>query len=198
MSVRIAFSGASGTGKTTLAKKVAAALGLELQPSFAREVATDMGVASPYDVDALGRREEFQTKVMERLLAWQVGRHARGYVTDRTVWDAHTYTVAHAPRIVTQSLVMITRACNGLGIEEGKLYTRVVFCPMASFFKLGDDAARKSDHDYHTAYERLLLSFLETACGDTLDRSIIRYRVDQRDEWVKMLTVGAHSKGGDV
>jgi len=184
---RIAFAGASGTGKTTLAKHVASALGLELQPSFARQVAAEMMVASPYDVDALGRRGEFQLRVLNATLGWQLPRLQKGFVADRSIWDAHAYTCEHCDVGTTSAHLMhIVRACHAAGVATSELYTQVVVCPMDSFFVLGDDPARKKDYTYHRRFEKLLTQFLEAEenLGLTVDRSLVRYPAGKRAQWL--------------
>jgi len=49
--MKIAFAGASGTGKTTLAKYLSEKLDLPFNPVGARSVAKKMGFDNPYDVD---------------------------------------------------------------------------------------------------------------------------------------------------
>lgn len=49
--MRLAFCGASGTGKTTLARMWSRLTGDELNPVGSRSVAAEMGFRSPYDVD---------------------------------------------------------------------------------------------------------------------------------------------------
>ncbi len=184
---RIAFAGASGTGKTTIAKQVAAFLGLQLQPSFARQVAAEMQVASPYDVDALGRRDEFQLRVLNATLGWQLSRLSQGFVADRTVWDAHAYTCEHSSASTASAHLMhMVRACNAAEVPTPQLYTRVVFCPIDSFFVLGDDPARSKDPAYHHRFEKLLLQFLEAEeqGGLKLDRSLLRFPAGKRARWL--------------
>lgn len=49
--MRIAFCGASGTGKTTLARVIGQELGLSMNPHGSRSTAKKMGFSNPYDVD---------------------------------------------------------------------------------------------------------------------------------------------------
>ncbi len=183
---RIAFAGASGTGKTSLARPLAEALGLPLQPSFSRLVAAEMGFASPYDVDALGQRDEFQRRVLDRLLAWQVGHHATGYVADRTVWDALVYTLLHASEETSlEASHTIVRAMEGLGTRS--FYTRVILCPIDSLFELGADPARAPGVTYHRLFERELLSILNVYERPILDLSLIRCTPDARPSWLERL-----------
>ncbi len=150
----IAFAGASGTGKSFFAKRVAAALNLPLQPSFARAVAADMGFASPYDVDAAGKRDAYQMQVLARMITWQSDHRASGYVADRSVFDVLTYTQIHcSQRAVVE--------CRDALLLTKKRYHALVLCPMASWFDTGTDPARRHDRIYHLEFEQMLRQFTE-------------------------------------
>src|SRR5579884_1906638 len=91
--MRIAFCGASGTGKTTLAEHVAKKYGLEMNPVGSRSVAKDMGFESPYDADKAGRRAEFQRRLVDSKREWEATHDS--FVTDRTTFDNLTYMALH-------------------------------------------------------------------------------------------------------
>jgi predicted ATPase len=142
--MRIAFTGASGTGKTTLAKYIAEKHGLEVNPVGSRSVAQAMGFASPYDVDAAGKRKEFQRELLASKLIWETERES--FVTDRTPLDNLAYTVMHGVDVIDDQ--MLAAAIAGL-----HRYTHVVFCPIDSHCHTGDDAARVHDLTYHRIFE---------------------------------------------
>ncbi len=151
MPIRIAFVGASGTGKTFLASRVADQRGIPLQPSFARAVAEDLGFKSPYDVDQAGQRGPYQRRVLARMIAWQQDNPS--FIADRSVFDVLTYTLMHADDRTYQEC----REAVMLGLKSGSIrYDLIVLCPIASFFKMGDDPARKLDAPYQLRYERML------------------------------------------
>lgn len=148
MSIRIAFTGSSGTGKTTLARYLTAYYGLSFNPIGARSVADSMGYASPYDVDKDGRRLEMQRKIVREKRQWE-DEHA-SFVTDRTTVDNLAYTALHDVGGVDQALL---DACMG-GLTR---YTHVILCPAAVHQDLGGDPARKTDKLYHQIFEALLV-----------------------------------------
>jgi hypothetical protein len=69
--MRIAFCGASGTGKTTLAKALGEFFELERNPVGARSVAREMGFDNPYDVDRAGF-------AMYKIALTEMGRDPKG------------------------------------------------------------------------------------------------------------------------
>lgn len=148
---RIAFCGASGTGKTTLSQYVAAALDLDLNPVGSRSVAKAMGFESPYDVDKAGRRAEFQRRLVTEKRAWE-DAHDR-FVTDRTTLDNLAYTMLHDVHAVDAAL--LDQVVAGL-----TRYTHVIYCPSKVFCNPAGDPARVPDLTYHHLYDAALRGLL--------------------------------------
>lgn len=163
--MRIALYGASGTGKTTLARAMADLLGVELNPVGSRQVALAMGFDSPYDVDAAGRRAEFQRRLLVEKVAWE--RVESSFVTDRTTCDNLAYTAMHDVSALDDEMLRLTR-------EGMARYDLVVFCPIQAFQNLGDDPARVSEGAYHRVYEALV-SGLVRAERDALGSAAPRH-----------------------
>jgi len=148
--MRIAFAGASGTGKTTLMNYVAELRGWPTCPVGARSVAQAMGFASPYDVDAAGRRAEFQRRLFEGKRAWEAAREH--FVTDRSVFDCLAYLLVEGG----------ARSLRDGEVDEYATaflrYDAVVLMRMADFQDL-TDPVRVQQRAYHEAYEAILFGF---------------------------------------
>ncbi len=153
MTIRLAFCGASGTGKSTLASLVSARIGLPICPVGSREVSKAMGFASPYDVDAAGKRVEFQHELLKQKYAWERS-HADGYVSDRTHFDNLTYTTMHAPGPAADPHFIEAV------VAAASYHTHIVLCPIGAVHNVGDDPARINDSRYHREYERILLDLI--------------------------------------
>jgi predicted ATPase len=147
MGLRIAFSGASGTGKTTLASHLAEALGIPLCPVGPRQVAAQMGYASPYDVDGAGRRAEFQRRLLDEKVAWEAA-HA-SFVTDRSAIDLLAYFALHDVRSVTAEV--FDRSTAAL-----RRYTHVLYCPVAAHCAPAGDPQRVQEVEYHRICDAIL------------------------------------------
>lgn len=146
--MRIAIAGASGTGKTTLAKAIAERYSLPINPVGARSVALSMGFDNPYDVDQAGRRVEFQRRLFEEKRAWELANDR--FVTDRSYLDNLTYCALHMAEYLPDNAVEeFTEATNR--------YDLVLFLTRSTFQSLGD-GVRKQSPVYHDMYERLLSS----------------------------------------
>lgn len=164
--MRIAFFGASGTGKTTLAKAVSVALGIPLNPVGSRSVAQSMGFEKPYDVDPAGKRVEFQIELSNAKLKWESFRE--NFVTDRTGADEWAYASLHAPSLVHRdSLTMVEYASRLVRITSQ--YDLIFHTPVDVFQDLGNDPARRTDFEYHLRSEALMLQFM--------DRFNLRYEI---------------------
>lgn len=166
--MKIAFAGASGTGKTTMAKYIEDKYGIPYNPVGSRSVAKQMGFDSPYDVDRAGKRAEFQQLLFQEKLAWESAHDS--FVTDRTAIDNLVYYVLHDVRSITPSFwdeVM----------RSVRRYDVVFYCPVQAFCDPGQDAARVADLIYHRVYDALLEKLLD----DAVDRDVPYYEMRLAD-----------------
>ncbi len=149
--IRIAIAGASGTGKTTLARALSERYLLPVNPVGSRSVVAAMGLQSPYEVDRLGRRGEFQGTLFQAKRAWEESHDS--FVTDRSTLDNLAYCLLH----------MSDRVTEGMLEEHAQAMKRydVVFMLWQSDFIDLNDPARAKSPVYHWAYERLLLGLFE-------------------------------------
>lgn len=150
---RVAFAGASGTGKSTLAAACAAAFGLPTVPVGARSVAREMGFASPYDADAAGRRAELQARLFAAKRDFEATQSS--FVTDRTHLDNLAYTAMHACEALTPDDV-------DARLRASLRYDLVFFCSVEQFHDCAGDPARRPELGYHLTYELILSSLLRS------------------------------------
>ncbi len=183
MSLRIAFCGASGTGKTTLARQVAERFGLPLSPSMARRAAAAAGLKSPYDADSIpGARQALQRAIVHRRIAWQGDNAEGGFVSDRTSFDDLAYSLMHD--VTGQAYQELVDAVLLQWRLLAPTYHRVILCPLASFWRHGGDPARVDDLAYHKRFETLLLELLQKA-GVPVDLSLCRVSDVGRADWLR-------------
>lgn len=150
--MRIALTGSSGTGKTTLAEWISTTYDFPINPVGSRSVAKAMGFASPYDVDVAGKRMEFQKRLLAEKTEWE-DKHT-SFVTDRTTLDNLVYTMLHAAHTVDS--VMLEDA-----ILAFRNYTHVIYCPVDTFCDVGSDPARVQSRTYHELYDYALWGLLD-------------------------------------
>lgn len=142
--MRVAFYGASGTGKTTLAAFVADQFGLQLNPVGSRSVSEAMGFASPYEVDKAGKRAEFQRRLLFEKREWEDAHDS--FVSDRTTADNLIYTMMHD--VGACDADTFTGATSGLA-----RYTHLVYHPVGVFCRIDNDVARLADMTYHRMFD---------------------------------------------
>jgi AAA domain len=149
---RVAFAGASGTGKTTLASWIEAKYALPCNPVGSRTIAKEMGFSSAYDADAVGRRAEFQTRLVEGKMTWEAEHDE--FVTDRTTFDNLAYSLMHDATAVSEAYFNLAR--QGLA-----RYEYIVYCPASVFLDCKDDPARQSSTTYQVLYDAVLWGLLQ-------------------------------------
>ena len=159
--MKIAFSGASGTGKTTLARAVAKKLGLPMEEmptidgsfvSTSRAVAFMLtGEYVPYKVDDKpGMRPIFQRTVLDFKQEWEQN-HFGGFVTDRAHFDNLAYTCMHDANNTGSDRDFLRRI-----VSAQFQYDIVFFCPYDMFCKVGADPARKDSDAYQENFDAVL------------------------------------------
>lgn len=150
--MRIAITGAQGTGKTTLAVRMARKLGLPLIPECSREVAREMGIVhlSQLSVEGFAR---FEKLCMESQL-----RHERGqasFVSDRCTLDSAVYWLKWLgqvrPQEETESFVNVAR-------ENMPSYNYVFYLPVE--FSPSGDGFRSTDQNYQREVDAYFLRLL--------------------------------------
>jgi predicted ATPase len=150
---RLAFCGASGTGKTTLAEWTSTTYGLPINPVGSRSVARAMGFNSAYETDAAGKRGEFQMRLAREKTEWEAV-HTE-FITDRTTFDNLAYSMLHnCQQNVDDALFELVRT----GMSR---YQYVVYCPVAVFINVGDDPERLTQTVYHQLYDATVWGLLQ-------------------------------------
>ncbi len=151
--MRLAFCGASGTGKTTLARWFEKAGGIPFNPVGSRTTAKEMGFDSPYDVDKAGKRAEFQLRLQSGKMKWE--NEHDSFVTDRTSFDELVYTVLHDVKAVDERF--LDRVLSHM-----QRYTHIVYCPVSVFCNVSDDLIRVQDATYQRVFDLTLVGALAT------------------------------------
>jgi hypothetical protein len=191
--LRAAFCGASGTGKTTLAKMVMEEFGLELTPIGSRSVAKELGFKSPYDVDKASR-ESYETFIglgeQATEAAWlsmDAYDENRGKCTTmrapfqqmlqsaKIAWEINAKQGFVTDRTPLDDMAYAVMHCREVVDNDfytraissvGDLYDLVIYCPVNAFLNTDGDPARVEDTTYHYIYDAILWGFLRQTADD--------------------------------
>jgi len=155
MSFRIAFAGASGTSKSTLATWLSEAYGLPLNPIGAMDVANRMGFSSVYDLARAGLRPKFRASLFGLKSAWE--EQTESFVTDRTTLDDLTYGLLHDVSDATNPDYF------DAAVAHMARYDLVIHCPARVFCAPGGDAKRLVEPRYHRAFDIMLSGLIREA-----------------------------------
>jgi AAA domain len=180
MNFRVAFCGASGTGKTTLSNFISTEYGLLMNPVGSRSVSTAMGFASPYDVDKAGKRAEFQRRLVIEKSAWEDANGS--FVTDRTTLDNLVYTMFHDIAAIDDELYE--------QVKQGMArYTHIIYCPVGVFCNPAGDPSRVADMTYHRLYDQVIWAMVQNhhiRNGQVLARCLDD-KLEHRRSWLRTI-----------
>lgn len=183
---RIAFVGASGTGKSTIAVPLAERLGLPFNTVGSRSTAASMGFASPYDVDkasaaAYGTALQHGAGVQTAAeMALAVGAQDRRSPSCRAMfqrklqsakigWELERTSGFVSDRSTIDDLLYAMMHCTEFAsdysfIDTARMhmwrYEVLVYTPVSEFQSTADDPARVVDVGYHLAFDALASGLL--------------------------------------
>lgn len=139
--MKIALTGAGGTGKTTLAKYIAEKWGVAYVGSVSREVFAEMGI-----VNELSQKD--MTDAEQLKLQWAIAeRRKRGleslpaFVTDRLALDNYVYALRRCGTALDEPT---RRRWEEAMVEDLYAADLVLYCP-AGLFTPADDGMRQTD-----------------------------------------------------
>lgn len=150
--LRIALVGSAGVGKTTLAERLAAELGLPLSVDPVRGLLAELGLNAPNSLND-GSRLDLCQKVLARRIAFE-GAHA-SFVADRAALDTAVYWLRWCPRGANDA----TAALFATARSHMTRYSHVFMLPWGAL-PLVDDATRTPDRWYQYGMHALTLGVL--------------------------------------
>lgn len=151
---RVALCGASGTGKTTVADRLSAVLGIHQNPVGSRSVAQAMGFETGYAAKDAGRYAEFQCRLLADKIAWEEA--ATSFISDRTTLDSVVYAEIEGHAYGEDDLRMAY-------VHARRVPTMTFLFLIERFHQIGTDPHRREGADYHRIYEHRLLFHLHAS-----------------------------------
>jgi hypothetical protein len=176
--------GASGTGKTTIARLISERHDVPLNPVGSRSVSASMGFRTPYCVDKADKttylqeilvgtdpkvaahramlmhhpnKDNVRSTFQLRLQREKIKWELENdsFVTDRTTVDDVVYSLLHCPQGVTPD--QMSTAAMHLST-----YDLVVKTPMINFFNTDGDRSRVEDRDYNAKFEMVAFALVDS------------------------------------
>lgn len=157
-SVKIGLTGAGGTGKTTVMRLVAKALGVPELPSVVRGVFEDFGVK--HEAEQLAwqteRKWQLQRAIFDRRLKVE-SEYPNGFISDRTILDHLMYCYIRAAEAVSDATAL---DLESMVVENLRSYDVLVFFPAGQFVP-SDDGFRQEGLAYQMLQDCFLRGFLD-------------------------------------
>ncbi len=161
--MKIAFTGAGGTGKTTLAKYIAEKWGIPYIGSVSREVMREMNIESEMAQEKMndGMLLELQRRIYERRKSKLVSLDS--YVTDRCALDNYVYGLRRCGSALTEEV----RAEWEKGAIDDLYAQDLVFHTPIGLFETVADGVRVTDLSHQFLMDSAMYGFL---CKHAFDK----------------------------
>jgi hypothetical protein len=153
--LRIGFTGAGGTGKTTTAKYISEKLNLPTFPSASRQVYEAEGLTEDKVLAMSGEeRLELQTRIFAKKLELD---QAHEFVTDRTILDHFAYCLAYCAPYMTNELFNKYEAMTRTHLLGA--YTHIFYFPWGVWQAEGD-GVRQDLQSWQSQIDALIVGYL--------------------------------------
>ncbi len=134
--VNVGFTGAGGTGKTELAKRVAEYLGVPFLGSPVRKVTAELTAEMKEPIaQNLTPQEQWDVQRHIFIAKFDQDLRCQGRVTDRILLDAYSYSSLFCWREIVDPVV---EAFEKLVVENYATYKAVFYAPVESFLSQQD------------------------------------------------------------
>lgn len=153
--LRIGFTGAGGTGKTTTATYIAQALNLATFPSASRQVYTAEGLTEDKVLAMTGQEKlDLQTRIFGKKAEIDM---AHEFVTDRTILDHFAYCLAYCAPHMSNELFNKYEALTRTHLMG--CYTHVFYFPWGVWHAEGD-GVRQDLQSWQSQIDAIILGYL--------------------------------------
>jgi len=152
--MKVALSGAGGTGKTFLSEIISKRFNIPMIPEFARETAEEMGIKNLREMSPK-EAYDFQSRILERKIA-EENKHD-SFIADRSTADNLAYYLRWCSRNIddSENMVYVEMCINRL-----KMYDVVIVLPWQKI-PLENDGFRSMKIYYQYEIHCLVMGILK-------------------------------------
>jgi len=183
--MKVAFTGAGGTGKSTMAMWLAEQYGIPYVGSVGREAFKQMGIESEAAQENMNEQQLLDLQwLIFKLLQEKRSVH-KHFVTDRLLFDNYVYGMRRCGNIVSEEQ---RKDWEDKSIEDLWAFDLVFYCP-TGLFKTEADGMRVAAPGYQSLIDSAIYGLLCKHAFDRLAAHVyVLNMVDQRrKDWVKRL-----------
>jgi nicotinamide riboside kinase len=183
--MKVAFTGAGGTGKTTMASWLAEQYNIPYVGSVGREAFKQMGIESEAAQETMSEQKllELQWLIFKLLQAKRT--QYPHFVTDRLIIDNYVYGLRRCGGIVPEEM---RKEWEETAVKDLYSFDLVFYCPVG-LFPIENDGMRVAAQGYQHLIDSAIYGLL---CKHAFDRMaghvyVLNMTDQRRKDWVKRL-----------
>jgi hypothetical protein len=183
--MKVAFSGAGGTGKSTIALWVAEQFGIPYVGSVGREAFKLMGIESEAAQEGMSEEKLLELQWLIFKLLQEKRKVHKHFVTDRLILDNYVYGLRRCGGLIDAAR---QKEWEEMAVQDLYSFDLVFYCP-TGLFPVEGDGMRVAAQGYQTLIDSAIYGLL---CKHAFDRMAghvyVLNMIDQRrKDWVKRL-----------
>jgi predicted ATPase len=168
-----ALSGASGTGKTTLAKAISEIMGIPYHDASVTRIMNDMGIDPVSQFESIEARIDAQERLLAHYIV-ELSQVPRPFITDRTPLDMAAYAMGEVTMLNTTQAQGARIAAY---VQICKEKTKDLFDAVAILRPLPFYESKSTRPPPNAAYQQQTQTLIEGFISQTAEKNPLAYAV---------------------